>query len=479
MFGLRTIRSKMMFVFAASLLSVCVLSVFHFANLYSLRTKFLLSERIDDMSNDILELRRYEKNFLFYNDPQSLGEGLEYLGRIDGLIDEMGPDIGLLLGQARFGGFQSELKRYGAILRAFHEGAPLTQEQRDAIRATGKALTDVASELSSIKRGRIHAAIRQTLALPFAFLTVFLLLTVLVVALVYLRVLRPLAVLRETTRRVAQGDFRPIAFDDAYHDEITDLIGAFNLMAKELEANQEHLVQARKMAALGTFTAGVAHELNNPINNISLTVEGLLEEHAQSLDPDALSMMDDIMSQAERAGEIVRNLLDFSRTERPVFKAISLEEVLRQTLALIKNQIRLAGVESGVSISQGLPQVLGDAAGLRQVFMNLMLNAIQAMPRGGSLQVSAGMEGPDRVRVDVRDTGLGMTQEMLQHIFEPFYTTKEAGKGTGLGLSVCYSLVKRHGGRIEVSSTLGEGTVFSVLLPVGQPETGPEAAEEA
>jgi len=472
MFGLRTIQSKMMFVFAASLLSVCVLSAFHFANLYSLRTKFLLSERIDDLSNDILELRRYEKNFLFYNDPQSLGEGLEYLGQIDALITEMGPDIGLLLGEGKLAVFKSELKRYETILREFHDGAPLNQTQRDLIRATGKALTDVASELSIIKRGRIHAAIRQTLVLPFAFLTVFLLLTVLVVALVYLRVLRPLTVLRETTRRVAQGDFRPIAFDDAYHDEITDLIGAFNLMAKELEANQEHLVQARKMAALGTFTAGVAHELNNPINNISLTVEGLLEDHAQQLDPEAQSMMGDIMSQAERAGEIVRNLLDFSRTERPVLRVISLEDLLRQTLTLIKNQVRLARVEAGLSIPPDLPRVLGDAAGLRQVFMNLMLNAIQAMPTGGALQVSARREEGDLVRVDVRDTGVGMTPEMLQHVFEPFYTTKEVGKGTGLGLSVCYSLVKRHGGRIEVSSREGEGTLFSVFLPMTQPEAG-------
>jgi signal transduction histidine kinase len=455
----------MAFVFAFSLLSVCLLSAFHFWNMFFLRNEFLLSERIYDLSDDILEMRRYEKNFFFYGDAQNLGEGLGYLERIDQMTAVLTPNIQDILGQKRLDAFREDLSDYGAAIREFHGGAPVSPQQRESIRAKGKALVDFATELINTRRALIHAAIEHTLGLPFAFLAVFLLVIFLMGALLYIRVLKPLAMLRETTRRVGRGDFRPVGYNPAYHDEITELIGAFNLMANELESNQEHLVQARKMAALGTFTAGVAHELNNPINNISLTGEALLEDFAQDLAPEVRDMVGDIMSQSERAAGIVKNLLDFSRTERPAFGSLVLEKVLRETLTLIKNQIMLSGVRTEIVIADGLPSVQGDGSGLRQVFMNLMINAIQAMPKGGTLTVDAKEDPEGTVRVDIRDTGLGIEPEALEHIFEPFFTTKEVGKGTGLGLSVCYSLVKRHGGRIEVRSTPGQGTVFSVLLP--------------
>ena len=153
--------------------------------------------------------------------------------------------------------------------------------------------------------------------LPFAFLGIFLLLMLLVIKLVSLGLLRPLKVLQTTIQGVASGNYSPTSYDGLQTDEMHGLIGAFNRMAQELEANQEHLLQARKIAALGTFTAGIAHEINNPLNNISLTAETYLEEYADQMDAEAKELMHDILSQSERASEIVKNLLDFSRTERP------------------------------------------------------------------------------------------------------------------------------------------------------------------
>ena len=143
---------------------------------------------------------------------------------------------------------------------------------------------------------------------------------------------------------------------------------------------------------------------------------------------------------------------------------------MRSTVALVKNQIMLAGIKLDVEIPEALPQVCGNLRGLQQVFMNLLLNSIQAMREGGTITISVAADRPDFVRFDVRDTGAGMEPETVEHIFEPFFTTKSAGRGTGLGLAVSYSIVKRHGGQIEVESEVGGGTVFRILLPTARAE---------
>jgi signal transduction histidine kinase len=253
---------------------------------------------------------------------------------------------------------------------------------------------------------------------------------------------------------------------------MSELIEAFNHMARELEANQEKLLQARKIAALGTFTAGIAHELNNPINNVYLTAETLLEEYEAEMDVEAREMMHDILVQSERAADIVRNLLDFSRTERPVFSSLIAGEVITSTVVLVKNQIMVEGIKLELDIPEDLPHVHGNLRNLQHVFMNLLLNAIHAMPNGGVITVSARPAGADLLRFDVRDTGVGIKPENLQNLFEPFFTTKSVGRGTGLGLAVSYSIVKRHGGHIEVKSEVGQGTLFSVFLPVAREDEG-------
>ena len=344
----------------------------------------------------------------------------------------------------------------------------------ESIRLRGKALVDFAERLLKTKRARIHRTIVRTSILPFAFLLIFLLLMLLTIRLISQGLLRPLSVLQRTIRRVARGDYSPIAYEGLHTDEISALIGAVNGMAQELEMNQEHLLQARKIAALGTFTAGIAHELNNPINNVYLSAETFLEEYSEELDPEAVEMIHDILAQADRAADIVRNLLDFSRTESPAFSSLDVVEVLQSTVTLVRNQILLAGIRLNFEVSGRLPPVMGNLRNLQQVFMNLIVNAIQAVPEGGEITVSGSAAAGGCVRVDVRDTGTGIPEEVVQHIFEPFFTTKEVGKGTGLGLAVVYSLVKRHGGRIDVKSELGRGTTFSVFLPAA---TGGGSAE--
>lgn len=460
----RSIKGQIFIVFAVTFFSVCVLTLLNFWSLSTVKARLLLGERYDDLLNNILEMRRFEKNFLFFNDTESLREGLDYLKTINVLVDELSEDIISVTDRKTFQTFLGTLGEYDRAMNAYEAGGSTTSGRED-IRARGKALVDYAEKLLETKRARIHKTIVQTSILPFAFLGIFFLLMLLIIKLISLGLLKPLGVVQSTIQRVGRGDYSPIPYEGLHTDEISGLIGAFNRMAQELEANQEDLLQARKMAALGTFTAGIAHELNNPINNISLTAETFVEGYSESMDEDAREMMFDMLAQAERAGDIVRNLLDFSRTERPAISSLNAAEVVQSTANLIRNQIMVSGIKLELEVPPDLPGVNGNLRNLQQVFMNLLLNAIHATPAGGTISITGRDESPDSVRIDVRDTGVGIAQDVLEHIFEPFFTTKEVGRGTGLGLAVTYSLVKRHGGRIEVKSELGRGSVFSIHLP--------------
>ena len=240
---------------------------------------------------------------------------------------------------------------------------------------------------------------------------------------------------------------------------------AINRMLDEVKVRQEQLVQSRKMAAVGTLTSGIAHELNNPLNNISLTVETLLDDYGELGDERKRRLLSDIFTQVQRAGATVRNLLDFTRKDHPVLAAVSVADVVETTLKLVGNELSLARVRTRVSVPPDLPKVSGNPRNLQQVFLNLFLNAMQAMPEGGELSVE-GTRDDGFIRIAVRDTGVGIPEGDLEKVFEPFFTTKDAGEGTGLGLSVSYSIIEKHGGRIEVSSRPGQGATFSVFLPI-------------
>ena len=457
-----SIKGKVLILFAVTFMSIGALATLNFWSLSTVSERLLLGENYDDLLNNILEVRRYEKNFLFYNDAASLNESIAYLDRIDALADNLADGMAQAAGTAQRNRFMALLHDYGRIMRTLAQGGTAN---RDELRTLGKSLVESADEIRSLKRERAHKVLRHMHVMPLAFLCVFLLLMVLVIKLISRGVLRPLGMVAASTARVGRGDFSPIASAGAQLSEIASFIRAFNHMAHELAVNQEHLLQARKMAALGTFTAGIAHELNNPINNVLLSAEGLREDYRTDIDAVGQEMIDDIMQQAERASDIVRNLLDFSRTERPAFAGLRPAEVVGSTVSLLKNQVMLAGVSLEVNAPLDLPDVCGDLRSLQQVFMNLLLNALQATPSGGSVRISAAIAEPGYVAFDVQDSGPGIPADIQEHIFEPFFSTKEVGKGTGLGLAVTYALVHRHEGRIEVRSEKGRGAVFTVLLP--------------
>ena len=469
---LSTIRGRIITTFCAFLVFVAALTIFYWWSVASIRERLFIIEKFEDLLNNILEARRYEKNFFFYHDKESLNENLVYVRKVLDITDEASKEISKVAGHGAYLKFVENLTSYNAKMKSFLPGNEIEQSaiQPEDVRLTGKAIVDFAVNLLRLKRARIHQALTSTAILPFVFLGVFVLLLVLVVNLLQSKVLKPLALIHANIGRAAEGEFGPIPYDSSSRDEISKLIEAFNRMAIELDTKQEQLVQSRKIAAIGTFTAGIAHELNNPINNIYLTAETLLEDHQSMSPPECKELILDILNQSERAGDIVKNLLDFSRSEMPSFSQLNINDVIQKTLKLVKNQVMLAGINTELKVKEPIPPINGNLRNLEQVFLNLFLNAIQAMPDGGKVTVEVSQEN-HYIRVDVGDTGIGMQPDQLQRIFEPFYTTKQVGRGTGLGLAVSYALIKKHGGYIEVESEVHKGTTFSIFLPVQHGES--------
>jgi two-component system, NtrC family, sensor kinase len=227
---------------------------------------------------------------------------------------------------------------------------------------------------------------------------------------------------------------------------------------------EQRLVQADKLSSIGLLAAGVAHEVNTPLAVISTYAQMLAKQVAE--DAQKSMILDKIAKQTFRASEIVNSLLNFSRTSTTSFGDVNLNKVIQETLSLLEHQLQKAGIQLSVALEPHLPSVHGNGGKLQQVFLNLFLNARDAMSNGGTLEVRTWTEGSG-VRVEVSDTGTGIAPENIHRIYDPFFTTKAARKGTGLGLSVTYGIIQEHAGSIEVSNRRSGGARFRLELPIG------------
>ncbi len=432
-----------------------------------------LIEKFDDFRESILEMRRYEKNFIYFKDAGSLNETVFYFFRIEDFSRDLAKDVVRVVGADKFSEFQNDLTDYKSILdqsmKRVKSGK--TELNVERIRTKGKKMVDFANELIIAKRQRIQKAINRIGIIPVVFLVSFIVFVVLILQLISKGILKPVALMQQATEEAARGTFKPIVYASEREDEVTHLIETFNEMAKQLETKQEQLLQSRKMASIGTLTSGIAHELNNPLNNISLTAESLMEDFTEMTAAEASEMMLEILAQADRAGQVVKNLLEFSRTERPLLLELCIDDVLDRTMKLIKNQIMVTGIHLKRENSKDLPPIKGRSQDLQQAFINILLNSIQAMKdlSGDNIITLRTGLGPDGyIRIDFSDTGVGIKPEDMKHIFDPFYTTKPVGRGTGLGLSLVYGIIRTHGGYVEVKSDINIGTTFSIYLPTSE-----------
>ena len=310
-------------------------------------------------------------------------------------------------------------------------------------------------------------------------------------------VVRPVQRLKQGVEAIAEGDF-DLDVDVKTADELGSLAGAFNRVRQELKethaklqgrieaadqdlikANgelrekQDQLVHAEKLASLGALAAGVAHEINNPLGTIALYAQ--LMRDARKRNPESCGeSIDIIVKHATRAAQVVKNLLEFARRTELETKPLDVNAILNDVLSLTAHQAELQQVNVVKQLAPDVPMIAGDADKLRQVFVNIVINALQVMPEGGRLTVASSVApGGGAVQVSIADTGPGISSEHINRIFDPFFTTKEAGKGTGLGLSVSHGIVEQHNGEIAVESSPGEGTTFAITIPTPSGEEKP------
>jgi len=241
-------------------------------------------------------------------------------------------------------------------------------------------------------------------------------------------------------------------------------------MERKLEEVQMQLIHADKMASLGKLAAGVAHEINNPLGGI-LLFGGLLLEDMDFSDPRRQDM-DRIVQEARRCREIVNSLLDFAHQKKRYHEPVDMNAAVEQCLSLLGNKAIFHNIRLEKHLGASLPLVTGNPSQLKQVFTNIVTNAVDAMEGEGVLTVTSAFdEAEAEVRVCFSDTGPGIPAEVRGRIFDPFFTTKEPGKGTGLGLSLSYNIVRMHHGDIRVQDAPGGGTTFTVAIPVGEEES--------
>lgn len=466
---MKTIRNRLIIIFSLCLVFISASTLIYYQSIFELKKKTIILEQFDDFRENLLELRRYEKNVFLARDLTSLDPMMHYLSESEASFNRLSGQISAIMGSAATEEFQTAFDTYRQIamssIDAVHNGCP-TGKIIEQIREYGKQLNDFVQRLSQTKRQRIQKMLNQISFIPIAFIATFLIIVVFTLKMTRDDILKPLSLLHQATERAMQGDFEPISHSKDKADEVSQCVSAFNRMANEIESRQEQLLQSRKMASIGTFTSGIAHELNNPINNISLIVESLTDDGDRISTEERNRLYSDLNCQAERAAEIVKSLLEFSRTDQVHLDHISLEVLMEKTLRLVQNEIRLNHIRIKKMMAEDVPSVWIEKSRLQQALLNLIINAIQAMPDGGELGITIEHLSPSHeVRITISDTGKGIHPDQMNIIFDPFFTTKKEGEGTGLGLSVTYSIIEKHGGRIKVDSEPGKGTCFSIFLP--------------
>ena len=289
------------------------------------------------------------------------------------------------------------------------------------------------------------------------------------------RITRPLEQLSNAVRKIAKGNFDVnVAIKSS--DEIGELSTSFNDMADELmerEASlkkaQYALIQSEKMAAVGTLSAGLAHEVKNPLS----AVLGYAQLSKRKLtNPNALKgYLDTIELETRRCSDIIGNLMQFSRLEKGEHSQIFVNDVITKSAAIVDHQLSLKNVHISCELGENIPAISGNANQLQQVLMNLMINAQQAIGDGGGKVRIVSFDNGESVMITVLDTGPGIDEDMAAKIFEPFFTTKPAGEGTGLGLSVTYGIIQDHGGDISVARAENGGAKFVIKLPLNTERT--------
>jgi signal transduction histidine kinase len=459
-----------------------------------LEKKILLGETISEFFNTTLEIRRFEKNYFLYGLESDFHENREYLVRAQDLFKKNRREFATLVEFDQIRSLESSLDQYNNLMsqyKGLQAGifSELVRKRglEQSVRQKGKFIVEIAQEILKSEKRKLQKIIsrsRRVLMFSSLFLAFM---GVLVCQVLSNRIVNPLKLMSDSMKRIGEGKLESLRLDSR-DSELVSLTNAFNKMLGELHQRQRHLVQSEKLASLGTLLSGVAHELNNPLSNISTSTE-ILKEEIQEQDINyKKELLMQVEEQTDKARNIVRSLLEFSRDKEFKKEMLLLKDLVEKTIQFVKG-----GMPTKVLITVDIADdivIFADKQRIQQAFLNLLINSIEAINEEGKIVFQAREYSPSTVideserriykqlkyckrtdfdeAVDIRisDTGEGIPPEVISRVFDPFFTTKDFGEGMGLGLSIVHEVVDEHGGCIVVSSELGKGTTFLMRLPI-------------
>jgi len=474
-------------------LLIIALSLFTFLELRQIEQKVGLGERITELFDATLEIRRFEKNYFLYQQDADFQEGKRYAAKVSDLIRDNSADFSRLASAPKFAALSNEVRTYHELMAEYVKATAVDARQAQLletqIRKAGKDIVTIAEGMATTERRMTRSSLDRFRAILVASIALISLLMIAVGWALSRMVVRPLKHMDRCVEAVSSGstDRLDLPSEDR---EIIAITQAFNHMIGELELRQKMLLHSEKLASLGTMLAGVAHEMNNPLSNISLSCQILLEEIDESNPEQRRELLEQIDEQTERARNIVRTLLNFARDKPVKREMVPLAALFAEVILFLKGE-----TPPGVNIVSDIPsdiELPADRQRLEQALLNLIKNALEAVGTEGEIRITAAkrhlakedavsrpaedskslgkcFHGGDAVDIEIRDNGPGIPAEALAHIFDPFFTTKEVGHGMGLGLFIVFEIIDEHNGCISVESGAGQGAAFHIRLPLESP----------
>ena len=450
---------------ALGIISIILIAGFSYQELDLVLAKLRFAEIADSLDASFLRMRLSEKNYFLYEDPSELSSIKDELKESHLKVESLSPDIIKAIGVQNWKALKLYLNQYEQEINALGMHNQTAPDMQLNVRESGHKLRLFSENMIHLERqtiNKILSASRKTLLAFFCFI---ILVAITSSYLFFSNIFKNLRRIEKTANAISAGNFMKIE-GNLPANELGSVMKAINTMCEELETRHEQLIQSKKLASLGILTSGVAHELGNPLNNISMVAQTYLELYDRLGGEDRIEYMKTVLEESERIKKIVQDLLDFSRPKKADFKVGDINSVIRNSLKLVQNTLDISKIKSQLNLEESLPAVFIDEDRIREVLVNLLSNAVHAMPSGGSVFLRTRLaEDQENIIIEVEDTGKGIRQEFISYIFDPFFSTKGA-EGTGLGLSISYGIVRRHNGKMDVRSKVGVGTTFVIQLPI-------------
>lgn len=464
-FPQQSIRQKVVGGYVVGFMLMLAVIGVNAQNLKHVEEMVASGEKVSDLFDTALEIRRFEKNYFLYGKEQDYVELMNFVSRVEELLMNHEKTFALYAKPDVISVIRADLDEYRVMLKTL-PAVSVRESLETRLRSLGRSIVTSSENISNTERQVMKATLqsaKNTMIISILFIVSA---GFIVGTLFYGMFISPLRLLERHMDRVARGEFSPVRIMSRDR-EMVSLSRAFNRMIHELEERKTYLVQSEKLASLGTLLFGVAHELNNPLSNISTSCQILKEEIGEADLAYKKDLLSQIEGETERAKEIVGSLLDYSR--KGEMETVNLKDTVVETIRFIKGEVP-AKISIDVNIPGGLT-VFADKQRIQQAFINLIKNSMDSISGEGRISISARMNTrKSMVEVVFVDTGAGMDSDMLSRIFNPFFTTKGAEKGYGLGLFIVHNIIQEHGGHIIVDSEPGYGTTFMIELPPKEPK---------